>query len=181
MRFCSSWSRVLAPMIGAVTPGRLVTQLRATWLGVTPLFFAMSRATSQRRSHRVPGQPQPASDLLDRNALSPMQTTDLSPVLQRDHPPNDGEGVNSNPRRGQGVSLGPRSTRSHRAQSATWADASQSQPYLSQVSQVSVKIDVMALSIARGVRSAFDWASARWSISLDVPAASGSLAGPQWR
>jgi hypothetical protein len=45
MRFCSSCSRVFAPTIGAVTAGRFVTQLYATWVGVTPLVAAMSRTT----------------------------------------------------------------------------------------------------------------------------------------
>jgi hypothetical protein len=42
---------------------------------------------AQRRPHRVPRNPEPPDDLLDRHALSPMQATDLCPVLQRESPP----------------------------------------------------------------------------------------------
>ena len=39
----------------------------------------------QRRPHRVPGQPQPASDRLDRQTLRPMQPADLCPIFHVDH------------------------------------------------------------------------------------------------
>src|ERR1700730_5689614 len=45
-RLSSRYLSVLAPMIGAVTPGRFITQLRATWLGVLPIESAISRTTS---------------------------------------------------------------------------------------------------------------------------------------
>ena len=41
----------------------------------------------QRRTHRVPRDPQPASDLADRHPLGPPQPPDLRPVLHTDHPP----------------------------------------------------------------------------------------------
>ena len=50
------------------------------------------RIRPQRRPHRVPRQPQPPSDLLDRHTLRPVQPTDLSPVLHRDHPSSLTEG-----------------------------------------------------------------------------------------
>ena len=51
----------------------------------------------QRRPHRVACQPQPAGDLLDRHALRAVQTTNLSPLFQRDHPPRLTGGVSPNP------------------------------------------------------------------------------------
>ena len=41
----------------------------------------------QRRPHRIPRHPQQPGNLLDRDVLPPMQTTNLSPVLHCYHPP----------------------------------------------------------------------------------------------
>jgi hypothetical protein len=46
-RFSSRCLSVFAPTIGAVTVGRLISQLRAIWLGVASIELAMSRTTSR--------------------------------------------------------------------------------------------------------------------------------------
>jgi hypothetical protein len=50
--------------------------------------------------HRVPRDPQPASDRLDRRPLRSMKTTDLGPVLHGDHSPIVEEASDFSPRRG---------------------------------------------------------------------------------
>jgi len=55
------------------------------------------RVRPQRRPHRVPCQSQPASDLLDRHALGAVQSTNLSPLFQPDHPSSLKAGVSPNP------------------------------------------------------------------------------------
>ena len=45
-RVVCSWSVLRAPMIAEVTPGRLMTQARATWAGVASISFAIFRTAS---------------------------------------------------------------------------------------------------------------------------------------
>ena len=73
--------------------------------------------TSERnaRAHRVARHAQPTNDLLDRQALGPMQPTDLGPILHVDHPPSSwprsSQGSSSNTISGgpdrKGVRCGP--------------------------------------------------------------------------
>ena len=49
--------------------------------------IARRRLRAQCRPHRVAGHPEPADDRLDPHPLSPMQTTDLSPLIHVDHSP----------------------------------------------------------------------------------------------